>query len=383
MEKPPASKQAMQSPAAQIQDSESFSTPAMTKQRPAMEDHHGTPQNSNSESSPPPHRSDDEALACGGAQSETTPARKAPVQPAAEVEDTLDGSEYAHLALAVVTTPMPMVTGTAQRGLWGMYSSTVLQRRGSGSAHSRRCASPTRGARELAKILRTESGSVSSLMPAGSGTASSPGGTAEQDPDGSSSDIQSAPSMLPLEDGVSETLPEVVSEAPEIIRARERAARARENAARAVEKARAQRAAEAAARAAAKSTVEVRRRIAGKQKSPPAFPPPPAATTAADADVAVQATAPPAGQHDQEQEQEQWSTPLMSPKKRRTQQDAAKGDIPTPPRSKLSRREEQPGNMHGVNATLAGTPQQEPSGSPSMLAAAASQGRGRGAAKRR
>mmetsp|Transcript_60231 Transcript_60231/g.152421 ORF Transcript_60231/g.152421 Transcript_60231/m.152421 type:complete len:369 (+) Transcript_60231:93-1199(+) len=368
----------MQSPVAQIQEDEKFSSPAMTKQEIATDDQHCTPQNSNSESSPPPQPSDDDSLACGGSYAEETPARKGPVQPAEEVDDKLDSSEGTHLALAVVT-PTPSVAGAAQRGLWGMYSSTVLQRCGSGKTQGRRCTSPTRGARELAKILRSESGSVSSLTPSGSGSTNSPGGAAEQDPDGSSSEVHSAPSMLPLEDGVPETV-SVVSEAPEIARARERAARARENAARAVEKARAQRAAEAAAKAAAKAAAAVRRRIPGKQKSPPAFPPPP--TVAADAiaaqvGVAAQETAQPARRQEQEQEREQdlWSTPLTSPKKRKAQQDAAKGDMPTPPRSKWPRREEQLVKSHGVGAAQA-------AGSPSGLGAAASQGRGRGAAKR-
>jgi len=317
-----------------------------------MVDDKGTPQNSNSESSPPPQ-------ACGVAH-EQAPSQKGPVKPAVKIGETLDGSEYAHLDMAVVATSSPRASGTAQRGLWGMYSSTVLQRRGSGEIHSRRCASPTRGARNLAKILKSDGGSTSSLASMMSVSTSSPSGAAEQDLDGSSSEIHSVPSMLPLEDGDPESVSAIVPEAPEVVRARERAARARENAARAVEKAKAQRVAEAAAKAIAHDAAQVRRRIAGKQKSPPAFPPAPtaaAAATDADADacrtepttaVPVE-TEPEQGQktamvadtepqeQEQEQEQESRSTPPTSPKKRKAQQVVAKGDIPTPPRSKVPR----------------------------------------------
>jgi len=182
-------------------------------------------------------------------------------------EETLVGSEYAHLAVAVAHAPTPMAIGSAWRNLWGMYSSTVLRKGSSGCIRrSQHGASPPRGAQEFAKLIRGDTGGLSG----GAGTPStSLGAGSEQEADGSSSEMQM---NLPVEDAEAETEEAVpVEEPPEIARARERAARARENAAKAVERARAQHDAQCVAEAAAK----VRRRLPAKQKSPAAFPPPP------------------------------------------------------------------------------------------------------------
>mmetsp|Transcript_82074 Transcript_82074/g.231005 ORF Transcript_82074/g.231005 Transcript_82074/m.231005 type:complete len:270 (-) Transcript_82074:390-1199(-) len=182
-------------------------------------------------------------------------------------EETLVGSEYAHLAVAVAHAPTPMATGSARRNLWGMYSSTVLRKGSNGCLRrSQHGASPPRGAQEFAKLIRGDTGGLSG----GAGTPStSLGAGSEQEADGSSSEMQM---NLPVEDAEAETEEAVpVEEPPEIARARERAARARENAAKAVERARAQHDARCVADAAAK----VRRRLPAKQKSPAAFPPPP------------------------------------------------------------------------------------------------------------
>mmetsp|Transcript_66576 Transcript_66576/g.216664 ORF Transcript_66576/g.216664 Transcript_66576/m.216664 type:complete len:291 (+) Transcript_66576:134-1006(+) len=195
-------------------------------------------------------------------------------------EETLVGSEYAHLAVAVAHAPTPMATGSARRNLWGMYSSTVLRKGSSGCLRqSQRGASPTRGAQECAKLTRGESGGLSGG--AGTPSTSLEAGT-EQVVVGSSSEMQM---NLPVEDAEAETEEAVpVEEPPEIARARERAARARENAAKAVERARAQHETQCVAEAAAK----VRRRLPAKQKSPAAFPPPPGFE--ANADVASAAS---------------------------------------------------------------------------------------------
>merc|ERR1740121_2824106 len=66
-------------------------------------------------------------------------------------------------------------------------------------------------------------------------------------------------------------------QAPEVAKAKDRAVRSRENAARAAERARAQMGGEEAAEALEQTATAVRRRIAGKHTSPPAFPPAPAA----------------------------------------------------------------------------------------------------------
>lgn len=334
-------------------------TPAA--QRPAeqykfMNEEHGTP-NSNSESSPPPQLGADKLLGCGkipGPGCGKIPGPDTPVEepvgfseiPAPEVppgEDpaALPAFEMEELAL-VVAMPKPGPS------LWGMYSSTVLQQRGRGDVHGRRCVSPTRGARELAKILKSESGSVD-----GSPSGSTEAPCSERDAEGSSSsEMQPMPSMLPLEDGD-------VEEAPEIARARNRAARARENAARAVERARAQRAAEVAAQAAAK----VRRRIAGKQKSPPAFPPAP---TAGLGDPAAAAKSPAKSASEAEPQRSPAASAGAAPaspefaSKRKV---AGEGDMPTPPSAKMRRQGE------------------EPNGSPGVIAKP--KGRGRGAVKQR
>mmetsp|Transcript_31402 Transcript_31402/g.100111 ORF Transcript_31402/g.100111 Transcript_31402/m.100111 type:complete len:291 (+) Transcript_31402:120-992(+) len=195
-------------------------------------------------------------------------------------EETLVGSEYAHLAVVVAHAPTPMATGSARRNLWGMYSSTVLRKGSNGCLRrSQHGASPRHGEKESAKLICGESGGLSG----GAGTPStSLGAGSEQEADGSSSEMQM---NLPVEDAEAETEEAVpVEEPPEIARARERAARARENAAKAVERARAKHDAQCVAEAAAK----VRRRLAAKQKSPAAFPPPPG--TKAIADVASAAS---------------------------------------------------------------------------------------------
>jgi len=217
-----------------------------------------------------------------------------------------------------------LATPAGRRTLWGLYQATVASR-GTGAS---RAASPTRGARQLARLFRGNGGaaasaasvSVSSNGGSGGGSGSGSGGASANDeiaggaPGGdagsgdcveASSDNGSGQSLatgasadLPTEGGglVARAAPTV--EAPEVARARERMARAREVAAQAVARARG-RAEEAASQAAAHAVQHeavakhVRRRLIVKQTSPLGFPavaphapPGPPATAAAQSDGA-------------------------------------------------------------------------------------------------
>lgn len=182
------------------------------------------------------------------------------------------------------------------RNLWGMYATTVLRGDGAGS----RQASPTRGAQELGRRLRSQrQGSATALGEVGasaSGSSASPVSETTAEEDLVATLPISEPDDRRTRADSSETVPGA-AEAPlpfEVLRARQRAARAREYAAQVVARAREERVAavttprsvasppaeesfdaklamektpEAADKPAAQET-QVRRRIVAKQKDP-------------------------------------------------------------------------------------------------------------------
>jgi len=220
-----------------------------------------------------------------GTNGEAAPSKAGSFDAKAPQEETLAASEFAdnNTALALAVVPMSMRTYD-RRTFGSLYASTVQPSRPGAGRRRHAGDSPTRGARELAKRLRSNSGfetptaSVGSATPptttAGAGTDVEPEAlaTATCSPTSSAAEPPPAAGAAAVEEGG------VALEAPEVARARMRAARAREATAKVAELARAR-------AAAAAEEAGRRRRLARKQKAPPAFaalPAPPAAASSAE-----------------------------------------------------------------------------------------------------
>lgn len=175
--------------------------------------------------------------------------------PGAELEDSAAVATTEEDTRALVTDALVLVPmRKAHRHTIGaMYTSTV-QRQGSG-----RGGSPMRGARDLARRLRSNSG-LGAATPALIIEDATPAADTEGE-----ATPPTSPSAVADDDGGAPS-----AEAPEVLRARARAVRAREAAERAVARRRAEVEA-AAARAARDEAPQTRRRLQSKQKAPPAY----------------------------------------------------------------------------------------------------------------
>lgn len=171
----------------------------------------------------------------------------------AAVQDTVSsanaaGGAEASLVGILSDAPSAPRSTKPQRSFWGTYSAIVL----GNQPPSRQCVSPTRGARELGKLLRDSSpvglagaetpSVLSEISLSALGSSSSSSTPYPADESGSDAPFACTDLVVAVADNLpeelSETAPEPDAEPFEVKRARERRARAKANAAKVVAQAR-------------------------------------------------------------------------------------------------------------------------------------------------